>query len=98
MAKTQEKIKNRLNSLSELDDVTVEVSDERGQIWIQHRLHHAADFRFTWVDGNHYVGYFIDATNNQSQAVVSLWTPLEAVKFVALYATLVELRAKREPA
>lgn len=93
----QERIKNRIKSLKEIDDVIVEVSDESGQIWISHRLHHVADFRFKWVDGNHYVGYFIDAQGGESQAIVSLWTPLEAIKFVSLYATLVDLRAKREP-
>lgn len=96
-ANIQEKIKNRLKSLSELDDVTVEVSDEFGIILIEHRFHHVADFKFKWVDGNHYVGYFVDAGKNESQAIVSLWTPMEAVKFVVLYATMVELRAKREP-
>jgi hypothetical protein len=92
----QEKIKNRIASLRELDDVSVEVSDSQGTIRVQHRLHYTADFDFTWVDGDHYVGYFVDGNNHKSQAVVSIWTPLEAIKFVALYATLVELRAKRE--
>lgn len=95
---SQDKIKNRIKSLNELDDVSVEVSDEQGQIWVQHRLHHVADFKFKWVDGNHYVGYFVDGDGDESQAIVSLWTPMEAIKFVALYATLVDLRAKREPA
>jgi len=93
---SQDKIKNRLTSLRELDDVSVEVSSEWGTIRVQHRLHYAADFEFVWVDSDHYVGYFVDGKGSRSQAVVSLWTPLEAVKFVALYATLIELRAKRE--
>ncbi|KGW78481.1 hypothetical protein WJ41_35110 [Burkholderia ubonensis] len=93
----QQKLANRLRSLNELDDVTVEVSEGLGQITISHRLHHVADFAFKWVDDNHYVGYFVDAGGDHSQAIVALWTPMEAVKFVVLYATLVELRAKREP-
>lgn len=97
MATIQEKIKNRLKSLNEIDYVTVDITGELGQISISHRLHHAADFRFKWVDGHHYVGYFVDAQGNESQAVVSLWSPIEAVKFIVLYATLVELRAKRDP-
>lgn len=97
MATLQEKIKNRLKSLNELEDVSVEVSDELGQISVTHRLHHAADFLFKWVDGNHYVGYFVDGSENRSQAIVSIWTPMEAVKFVMLYVNLTELRAKREP-
>lgn len=94
----QKKLANRLRSLGELDDVTVEVSDGLGQITIGHRLHHVADFAFKWVDDNHYVGYFVDGNGYQSQAIVSLWTPMEAVKFIVLYGTLVDLRAKREPA
>ncbi len=97
MATLQEKIRNRLNSLNELDDVTVETSEGLGQIYISHRLHHAADFKFKWVDGNHYVGYFVDARGNESQAIVSLWSAMEAVKFIVLYSTLIELKAKREP-
>ena len=97
MATLQEKIKNRLYSLNELDNVTVESTDGMGQIFISHRLHHAADFKFKWVDDNHYVGYFVDAKGTDSQAIVSLWSAMEAVKFIVLYATLVELKAKREP-
>jgi len=95
MATLQEKIKNRLNSLNELDDVTVEATNEFGQIFISHRLHHAADFKFKWVGGDHYVGYFVDANGSESQAIVSLWSAMEAVKFIALYSTLIELKARR---
>ena len=97
MATLQEKIRNRLNSLNELDDVTVETSDGLGQIYICQRLHHAADFKFKWGDGNDYVVYFVDARGNESQAIVSLWSAMEAVKFIVLYSTLIELKAKREP-
>lgn len=95
MATLQEKIKNRLHSLNELDDVTVESTEELSQIFISHRLDHAADFRFKWVDGNHYVGYFVDLKGKESQAIASLWTAMEAVKFIVLYSTLIELRARR---
>lgn len=97
MATLQEKIKNRINSLNELDNVTVESTQGLGQIYISHRLHHAADFKFKWVDGNHYVGYFVDGEGNDSQAIVSLWSAMEAVKFIVLYSTMIELKAKREP-
>lgn len=93
---SQEKIKNRLMSLWELDNVEVNLSGEWGTIRIQHRLHYAADFEFVWTDGDHYVGYFVDAAGRRSQAIASLWSPLEAVKFAALYVSLIELRAKRE--
>lgn len=93
---TKRAIKNRLKTLTELEGVSVVNSDELGQIRIAHRLHHVADFIFKWVDDSHYVGYFVDAEGWKSQAVVSLWTPLEAVKFAGVYATLVDLRSKRE--
>ena len=95
MATLQEKIVNRLKSLNDLDDVTVNVTAELGQVSICHRLRHAAEFNFRWVDGNHFVGYFVDAEKKESQAIVSLWSAMEAVKFIVLYSTLVELRAKR---
>ena len=95
MPSLQVKLKNRLRSLQEINGVSVEVSDDFGTIIISHQLHHVANFRFKWVDGNHYVGYFVDADELPSQAIVSLWEPLEAVKFIVLYSTLYELRAKR---
>ena len=95
MATLQEKIKNRLLSLAEIDKVKVEVSDSLGQIHIRHGRKKSANFKFKWVDGNHYVGYFVDSEDNESQAIVSIWTAMEAVKFIVLYATLIELRAKR---
>lgn len=95
MATLQEKLIQRLKSLKDLDGVVIEVSPDQGTLHIRHDLHHAADFKFKWVDGTHYVGYFVDAKDNESQAIVSLWEPLEAVKFIALYMTLVELKARR---
>lgn len=94
MATLQQKLKSRLNSINELDDVTVESTEEFGQIFISHRKHHVAEFKFKWVS-NHYVGYFLDANSNESQAIVSLWSAMDAVKFIVLYSTMVELRAKR---
>jgi hypothetical protein len=95
MMTLQDKMVRRLKSLNDMDDVTVEVSGEQGLLHIRHAKHHAADFKFKWVDGNHYVGYFVDAHENESQAILSLWDPLEAVKFLALYMTLVDLKARR---
>ena len=96
MATLQEKLVNRIRSLEELDDVTVKVSEERGQIEVSHRRHHVADFKLKWLpDVNYYAGYFVDGDGNQSQAIVSLRSSMDAVKFVVLYSTLIELRAKR---
>lgn len=94
MATLQQKIKNRLKSLNEVDSVSVDTT-KPSQITVSHKLRHVADFRFKWTDSNHYVGYFVDADGKESQAIVSLWTAMDAVKFLALYFTLVELRAKR---
>ena len=95
MATLQDKIRNRIYSLNELDDVTVDCTNRYGQISISHRLHHAADFKLKWVDGNHYVGYFVDANGNESQAIVSLWSAMDAIKFIVLYSSLIELKARR---
>lgn len=93
MATLQEKLKSRLLSLKELNNVKVEVTDKLGKITISHRRYHVADFEFRWVGDNHYVGYFVSAGGKRSQAIVSIRKPLEAVKFIVLYCTLVELRA-----
>ncbi len=80
--------------MKDIDGVSIDVSDDLGTIDISHKLHHVADFRFKWVD-DHYVGYFMDSDKTQSQAIVSLWEPIEAVKFMVLYTTPIELRARR---
>ena len=92
----QQKIVNRIKSLNEIDDIEIIVSEEKGTIDIKHRLKHAANFRLRWIDDNHYVGYFIDADDFESQAIVSIWNDLESIKFVSMYLTMIELRAKRE--
>ncbi len=95
MATLQSKIKNRFKSLEELDGVSVDITDGFGQILVSHKKHHVADFQFKWVDESHYVGYFIDAHDNKSQAIVSLWSAMDAIKFMVLYSTLIDLRAMR---
>lgn len=95
MATLQEKMVNRIKSLNEIDDVTVSVTDGLGQISISCRLHHVADFKFKWVDGNHFAGYFVGVRGQKSQAIVSLWSAMDAVKFIVLYSTLIDLRARR---
>jgi hypothetical protein len=71
--------------------------DGLGQVFISHRLHHVADFKLKWIDGNHYVGYFVDGNGKESQAIVSLWSAMEEIKFIVLYSTLIKLKAKRQP-
>jgi hypothetical protein len=50
---------------------------------------------FRWTP-DHFVGYFIDGNGNQSQAVVSLYTPLAAIQFVSAYVMLNEIRANQK--
>jgi hypothetical protein len=50
---------------------------------------------FRWT-ADHFVGYFIDGNGNQSQAVVSLYTPLAAIQFVSAYVMLNEIRANQK--
>lgn len=92
--KDKEKINHRLKSLEEIDGVHVEFVGEN-QVLIRNEFHYSPDFRFKWIDQNHYVGYF-EGPDGTSQAILSLWNPLEAIRFAALYVTLVELRAKRD--
>lgn len=95
-SKLQSRIKSRLTSLREIDGVSVKISKNFGSIDILHKRHHVADFKFKWTDGNHYAGYFVSAGGKKSQAIVSLWSPFDAVKFLVLYSNLVDLCAKRE--
>ena len=92
---SQTVIKNRLKSLEDLELVSVEVSSDNCNIDITHSRHHGMDFSFRWVNDDHFLGYFIDADGNKSQAVISLYTGLDAIKFSTAYALLDELRANQ---
>lgn len=90
---SQQMITNRLKSLEEIKDVSVEVSGStNGTIRISHTKHHAPEFLFRWY-ADHFVGYFIDGDGKQSQAVVSLYTPMSAIQFVSAFVMLNEIRA-----
>ncbi|MBC3832435.1 hypothetical protein H8K33_13090 [Undibacterium amnicola] len=91
----QKKIASRLKALKDIDEVTVSVTDAEKTIKISHKRHHVADFLFVWTDKNHYVGYFLNAKGGKSHAIISLWTPMECVKFMVMYLNFVELGAKR---
>ena len=93
---TQKLITNRLKSLEELDGVIVEVTGSaNGTIRVTHSRHHAPEFLFKWYT-DHFIGYFIDAEGHQSQAVVSLYTPMAAIQFVSAYAMLNTIRANQK--
>lgn len=92
----QQQITNRLKSLEELPGVSVEVTGStNGTIRITHAKHHAPEFLFRWAN-DHFVGYFIDGDDHQSQAVVSLYTPLAAIQFVSAFVMLNEIRANQK--
>ena len=93
---SQQKITNRLKSLEEIDGISVEFSGStNGTIRIKHQKHHGPEFMFRWsVD--HFVGYFIDSNGSQSQAVISIYTPMDAIRFVSAYATLNDIRANQK--
>ena len=94
MKELRKKILNHLKTLKDIDGVDVEVSEEGKTIYIRHRTYHSFDFKFVW-SGDHFIGYFLDANGNISQAVISIWEPIEAVYFVTAYSILIDLRANR---
>jgi len=84
-----------LDALGEIREVSVGVSDEQKTVYIQYDSVRSLDFKFTWsVD--HFIGYFLDREGQQSQAVIALWSQLEAVQFAASYSLLIQLRAGRK--
>ena len=88
------KITNRLKSLNDIDGVSVDLSEEKKTVKVKHEKYHSLDFTFRWL-GDHFAGYFIDGDGNQSQAVISLWTGMDAIHFSAAYSLLVDLRARQ---
>ena len=92
---SKKKIINRLLSLGDSDGIKVDTTND-SFITISHARFHSADFRLRWVDGDHYACYFIDGNNGEcSQAIMSIWTPMDAIKFAAMYTMMIELRARR---
>ena len=87
-------IANRLKSLSEIDGVHVEESKKKGTIRITHDKHHGPEYIFKWGD-DHFVGYFIGSDDVWSQAIVSIYTGMEAIQFVAAYSLLNSIRSNQ---
>jgi hypothetical protein len=78
MKDTITKIANRLSSLKDIQGVTVTISDEKKTIYVAYKTHRSLDFKFMWSN-DHYIGYFMDGEGNQSQAVLAIWEPIEAI-------------------
>ncbi len=72
------KIANRLTSLEDIQGVTVTTSDEKKTIYVAYKTHRSLDFKLVWSN-DHYIGYFMDGEGNQSQAVLAIWEPIEAI-------------------
>ncbi len=92
---SQKTLTNHLKSLSELEHVKVSVTPEGGTVRIEHQKHHALSFVFKWST-DHFIGYFVDGEERQSQAVVSLYTPLDATHFSSAFTLLAGMRAKQK--
>jgi len=89
------KIINALEALNLLPQVSVTTNDKKDKIEINHSTVHSLGFIFKWQT-NHFVGYTIDAAiNTNSQAIVAIQKPAEALHFTAAYTLLTEIRAKR---
>jgi hypothetical protein len=88
------KISNRLSSLDDIQGVGVTTSDEKKTIYVEYKTHRSLDFKFVW-SSDHYIGYFTDGEGNQSQAVLAIWEPIEAIHFATAYSLLLDLRAGR---
>ncbi|MGA7577603.1 MAG: hypothetical protein ACLQUW_05785 [Desulfobaccales bacterium] len=91
---SKEVIVNRLKSLKEIDNVNVKVGKQKSTVTVTYWTEKSLDFKFMWQD-DHFIGYFMDDNGKQSQAVISIWKPIEAIHFVAAYSILIVLRAKR---
>ena len=85
------KIVNRLKTLQDIDGVKVTVNDEKKIIFVNFYTERFLDFKFVWSD-DHFIGYFTDSEGNESHAVISIWEPLQATRFVTAYDLLAELR------
>lgn len=94
MKNIRTKIVNRIKTLEDIEGVTVTASDEKKTIYVEFKTHRSLDFKFIWSN-DHYIGYFLDGDDNQSQAVISIWEPIEAIHFATAYSLLIELRAGR---
>ena len=90
---TKSLIRNRLKSLTEVGGTTVTAKGDT--LRIHQKNAHAMGFTFKWLK-DHWVGYFIDRNDNESQAVVTLNNGMDAINFAAAYSILLQLRARRQ--
>jgi hypothetical protein len=92
-------IRNRLNSLEDIDGVTVTISHEGDTVHINQKYQHSLDFEFHWKENpGRFLGYFVDNNGRTSQAVIALKKPMDAIRFATAYSLLVEMRARKRTA
>ena len=94
MAHLNHQIVELLETLRDVDLVEVTVGSKKGTVNIRCDRERSLDFKFYRLD-DHFAGYFTDCDGAMSQAVISLWSPLDAIHFVTAYSLLVGLRAGR---
>ena len=90
----RESILIQLQALKHFEGISVEISDQEKTVAVNHRTHQSLSFKFAWRS-DHFIGYFLSEASDPSQAVLSLWTPLDASNFVTAYSILLNLRAGR---
>lgn len=95
MKNLRSNIVNKIESLNDINGICLTISDEQKTLYVEFETVRSLDFKFVWSN-DHFIGYFVDNDGKQSQAVISLWSPLEAVHFVAAYCLLIEIRSGRK--
>lgn len=88
-------ITRNFRKLGNISGVTVEINDSGKTVRILNNLEHAPDYIFKWIEGSHFVGYFINGKGQKSQAIYSIWDSLDVSKFRQLYNYQIDLRARR---
>lgn len=91
----QDKISQVLFKASKIDLVIVVQSESGGTVTVSHERHHGLEFKFHWNE-DHFVGYFLDASGNKSQAVISLYTMADAKRFIEALRLLSVIRANQK--
>lgn len=91
----QKRLTSFLKALNDLDHVEVKASSSGGTVHVTYNRHHALSFKFVWSK-DHFIGYFVDGNGAQSQAVVSIYTRLDAMNFSSAFSLLAEMRAKQK--
>lgn len=78
------------------DNLDLEGRDGGDTYHLTHRRQHTLRFRLHWNPGGEYFrAYVRDANDNESQAIVSMYTPYDAALFCTAAEALFAIRARR---